>query len=167
MPQREPRWLEIARADIGVKETPGPKSNPTVLAYFADVGRPDIKDDATAWCAAGLGSWLKRAGLRIPAPKDALAAISYEKWGVPTNEPRLGAIVVIRRPGEAWMRHTGILVAANPTFVWLVSANASDRVGIDAFRRERVTAMRWPEGVPMTGLALPTTAAGALSGSEA
>ena len=42
MPQREPRWLELARADLGVKEIPGPLHAEKVLEYFREVGRPDI-----------------------------------------------------------------------------------------------------------------------------
>lgn len=157
----EPKWLTIARADLGTTEIPGPKHNPKVLDYFKEVGRPDVKTDETAWCAAALGAWLKRAGLPIPPPADALAAISYETWGEKIAQPVLGAIGVKRRPGDSWMRHTGIIVAANPVWIWMISGNASNRVGIDAFRREQFTAFRHPAGVPISTLPLPGTAAGA------
>jgi uncharacterized protein (TIGR02594 family) len=157
----EPRWLVLARADIGTTEIKGPKHNPKVLEYFKDVGRPDVKTDETAWCAAALGSWLKRAGLVIPPPATALAAISYETWEERLPGPALGAIGVKRRPGETWMRHVGIVVAANPVWVWMISGNASNRVGIDAFRREQFTAFRHPSDIAVSSLPLPSTAAGA------
>lgn len=159
--KKEPRWLQIARAEIGTRETPGPGSTPKIVSYFADAGRPEIKDDAVAWCAAALSSWLKRAGLPIPPPSEALAAISYETWGDRLAQPVLGAIGVKRRPGDTWMRHTGIIVAANPIWIWMISGNASNRVGIDAFRREQFTAFRHPAGIPITTLPLPGAAAGA------
>lgn len=162
----EPSWLTIALSDLGIREIKGPKHNPKVLDYFKDVGRPDIKNDETAWCAAGLGSWLKRAGLAIPPPQKALAAISYETWGERLEQPALGAIGVKRRPGEAWQRHTGLIVAANATTIWMVSANSSNSVNIAPYSRWQFTALRWPEGQPRTDARLPANAPGK-AGSEA
>lgn len=162
----EPRWLTLARADIGVREIKGPKHNPKVLDYFKEVGRPDIKTDEVAWCAAGLGAWLKRAGLPIPPPSKALAAISYETYGDKLDQPILGCIGVKRRSGDTWMRHTGLVVAANPTTIWMVSANSKNQVNIAPFSRWQFTAFRWPTGEPLTDARLPTSAPGK-AGSEA
>ena len=59
-----PRWLELAWADLGVAETPGPNHNARVVGYYADVGHPQVEDDETAWCAAFLGSCMERAGIQ-------------------------------------------------------------------------------------------------------
>lgn len=162
----EPKWLTIARADLGIQEIKGPKHNQKVLDYFKEVGRPNIRTDETAWCAAGLGAWLKRAGLPIPPPAKALAAISYETYGDRLEQPALGCIGVKRRPGDAWMRHTGLVVAANATTIWMISANSSNSVNIAPFSRWQFTGFRWPEGVPMTYARLPAQAPGK-AGSEA
>lgn len=161
----EPAWLTLARADIGITEIKGPKHNARILQMFKDAGFAGIKEDETAWCAAALGSWLKRAGIK---PSGSLLARSYEEWGQRLDKPMLGAIGVLRRlNGQAWQGHTGLIVAANPSFVWMVSGNANNRVGIDAYNRHRFTAIRWPFGVPFTELPLPTVAPGATGATEA
>ena len=50
-----PKWLELARAELGTKEMPGPLSNPTVVSYYLDaVGSRQA--DAVPWCAAFVGA---------------------------------------------------------------------------------------------------------------
>ena len=141
------------------------KDNPVVLKMYADAGHPEIKHDSVPWCAAAVGSWLKRAGLK---PSGSLSAISYEDYGTKLQTPILGCIGVKRRSGEGWMRHVGFVVAANPSYVWMVSGNASDSVNIAAYSRFQFTAFRWPGGpVPKDLSPLPTDAAGAKGQSEA
>ena len=48
-------WMDIARGELGTREVPGPDDNPRVLAYYADAGHPDVRNDETAWCAAFVG----------------------------------------------------------------------------------------------------------------
>lgn len=170
MPPREPRWLELARADIGVKEIPGPKHEQRVLDYFRAVGRPDITSDEDAWCAASLGAWVKRSDLEPLPPGKVLGARNWERWGIPLTSPRLGAIGVKYRSGGSpkdWKGHVGIIVAANATTIWMISGNSRNRVGIDAFKRIEFTAFRWPKDIPITFLPLPDSAAGALGATEA
>lgn len=50
--------LAAAGEHIGLKEWPGMKHNPTVVAMFADVGHSWVTDDETSWCAAFVGSVL-------------------------------------------------------------------------------------------------------------
>ena len=160
----EPRWLTIARQDLGVVEVKGKLSNPRIVEMFKEAGFSGIKDDSVAWCAAALGSWLKRAGLK---PSASLAARSYETWGERLERPMLGAIGVKRRAGgAAWQGHVGIVVAANPTTIWMVSGNSADSVNIAPFSRWQFTAVRWPAGEPWTDAPLPTSAPGK-AGSEA
>ncbi len=65
----EPGWLKHARADLGLREKAGAPNEMRVLSYFAEVGRPDVKQDSIAWCAAAHFAWHKRAGIPIP-PRD-------------------------------------------------------------------------------------------------
>src|SRR6476646_1130208 len=51
-PMDQPRWLELAWADLGVAEGPGDANNPTVVRYYADTGHPEVRADEVAWCAA-------------------------------------------------------------------------------------------------------------------
>lgn len=161
----EPAWLTLARLDIGTMETPGKGSNPKVLDYYKDAGHPEVKDDAVAWCSAFCGAIMKRAGLETTG---SLAAISWEKYGVPLRQPALGCIGVKRRAGtEGWQRHVGFVVAANPNYVWMLGGNQSDSVSIAAFPRWQFTAFRWPSAVPFTLEKLPDSTQGAKGAKEA
>lgn len=167
MPQREPRWLELARAEIGVLEKAGPEANPKVLAFFREVGHEWVKDDATAWCGAFEGAIFKRAGIAPPPPSKVLGARNWESWGERLDQPALGCVGVKRRTdGQAWQGHVGFVVAASPTTIWMLGGNQADSVSIAPFSRWQFTAFRWPSGEPRTAMALPASAGGK-SGSEA
>ena len=58
----EPLWLVRARALVGVSEIAGSKHEPEVVAFFAEAGVPEIRDDETAWCGAFVAAMLAAAG---------------------------------------------------------------------------------------------------------
>jgi len=164
MSMSEPKWLTLARAEIGTLEIKGKDHNPKILAYFKDAGFKEVTNDETAWCAAFVGAILKRAGIK---PSGSLGARSYERWGERLEQPLLGCIGVKRRQGgEAWQGHVGLVVAANQTTVWMLGGNQSDSVSIAPFSRWQFTAFVWPEGQPKTDARLPSNAPGK-AGSEA
>jgi uncharacterized protein (TIGR02594 family) len=74
----QPRWLELAWADLGVAEGPGGANNPRVVRYYAAAGHPEVRADEVAWCAAFLGACLERAGV---GSTRSLMARSYLAWG--------------------------------------------------------------------------------------
>lgn len=158
----DPPWLTLALADIGVREKVGAGSNPVVLAYYADAGFAGIKDDAVAWCAAGLGAWLKRSGAK---PSGSLLARSYEKWGVGLAVPIYGCIGTKKRSlnDKSGLGHVGIVVAASATRIWMVGANQGDAVNVQSFPRDEFTSWRWASEypVPTSPLKMPTSYAGA------
>ncbi|MCP1557845.1 UNVERIFIED_ORG: uncharacterized protein (TIGR02594 family) [Methylobacterium sp. SuP10 SLI 274] len=127
---------------------------------------PGIKTDSTAWCAAFVNAVLERAGHR---GSRSLAARSFESWGVGLPAPALGAIATKKRGNSTWQGHTGLVVGANATQVFLLGGNQSDAVNVAAFKRSEIVAYRWPADVPLPAPhTLPTTIAGARSGvSEA
>jgi uncharacterized protein (TIGR02594 family) len=143
----EPKWLTIARKDIGLKEGPGMKNNPRVIQMFKEAGHPEISSDGVAWCAAATGAWLKEAGFK---PSGSLLALSYAKWGQPLAGPVVGAIACRTRTGGG---HVGFVVSTAPGVVNLLAGNQSDAVNIAAHPRNAFVAFRWPPGAP-----LPTAA---------
>lgn len=164
----EPKWLTLARAELGTTEKDGPLSDPRVMAFFKEAGAKWVKDDSTtAWCAAFVTAILKRAGLPALSPDKALGARNYEQWGQRLDIPHLGCVGVKRRNGgEKWQGHVGFVVAANQTTIWMLGGNQSNQVSIAPFSRWQFTAFRWPEGVPPTDARLPAQAPGK-AGSEA
>jgi uncharacterized protein (TIGR02594 family) len=142
----QPRWLTLAWADLGVAETPGPDHTARVVAYYADVGNPNVADDETAWCAAFLGSCLERAG--VPSTR-SLMARSYLEWGEPQGAFRYGAIAVLSRTADPALGHVGFLVGETADSVILLGGNQGNRVRVEAFPRSRLLALRWPASQPV------------------
>lgn len=147
-------WMVTAFADLGEHEIKGPKHNPKIVQYFADVGHKEVRDDETAWCAAFVGSNLVRNGMKAAG----IGARTYEPWGLYLKRPAYGCIAVKRRAsGPTWGGHVGFVVAANNAQVWLLGGNQGDQVSVAAFPREMFTAFRWPSeyALPAPPMALP------------
>lgn len=140
----EPRWLTLARSHMGMHEGAGAADNPAVLRLYARVGHPEVKHDATPWCAAFVGGMLADAGEGF---MPTLSARDYMKWGQPLAAPRLGCVVVLWRDSrESYKGHVGFFVGRRAGKVLLLGGNQGDRVSIAEFPEERVLGYRWPKG---------------------
>ena len=137
----QPRWLELAWADLGVTEASGAADNPDVVRYYADAGHPEVRHDEVAWCAAFVGACLERAGLQGTR---SLAARSYLDWGTPLDEPRIGAVAVLSRGSDPSLGHVGFLLAMNASRIVLLGGNQGDAVSVQSFDRSRLLGLRWP-----------------------
>lgn len=141
-----PRWLDLAKGQIGTKEIPGPKSNKAVLAYYKEAGAP-VQSDAVPWCAAFVGAMLKRAGIE---PTGSLMARSYLGWGTPLKAPKPGCVVVFAR-GRPPSGHVGFFDGfTSKGMLRIVGGNQSDAVSIANYPANRVLGYRWPreKGMP-------------------
>lgn len=138
----EPKWLKLARKEIGVKEVPGPGNNPVILKYYADAGHPEINADSVHWCAALTGACLERSG--VPSSK-SLMARSYMQWGKPVAKPFPGCIAVFSRgdPRSA-SGHVGFYVGENEKGILVLGGNQSDSVSIAVQDRNRLLGYRMP-----------------------
>lgn len=142
MPSEAP-WLDLIEADGGTHEVAGAKANPKILAYFEDVGHPECKSDEIAWCAARVGSALKRSGLPIPPVNVNLMARSYLTWGI-ACEPKRGAIIVLPRGNSTWQGHVGVVTKVYKRTVDYVAGNQSDQVGYGKANIDDALGFRWP-----------------------
>jgi len=143
----EPKWLTLARAELGTKEAPGDANNPRVLQYYVDAGHAEIHEDSTAWCSAAMGSWLKRSGIK---PSGSLMAKSYLTFGAGLPGPRIGCIAVLWRGSPtAATGHVGFVTGFTGTEISLLGGNqgANGVVSVETFPRSRVLAYRWPVAV--------------------
>lgn len=142
MPMREhlsEPWLKLAYAELGTKEIPGPDSNPTVEQYYRDAVKQSFRDDVP-WCAAFVGSMLRRAGY---ASSGSLWARSYLNWGVRLNDPKPGAITILSR-GNPSQGHVGFFIGKQGNDILLLGGNQRDAVTIAHYPRSRVLGYRWP-----------------------
>ena len=138
----QPAWLAQAWAELGQREVGGRNDNPHILSYFRELGFSDIEHDEVAWCAAFVGACLERSGL--PSTRQLLAR-SYLDYGEKLDEPRVGAIAILSRGGDASQGHVGFCVGEARDKIFLLGGNQGDAVTVEGFDHLRVLAIRWPD----------------------
>jgi uncharacterized protein (TIGR02594 family) len=157
--------MKTARADLGVKEIPGPKNNPRIMELYRLAGFPGVKSEDVSWCAAFVGAHLVINKLK---PSGSLLARSYERgWGTKCNEPIYGAVGTFWRGSpQSGMGHTGFIVGANAEEIFLLNGNYQDGVCYAAIPRSRFTGAWWPKEIPVPTKTppLPTSLAGVKRG---
>ena len=151
---KDPRWLNAARDELGVTETPG-KANTTRVVMYHSTTSLGKADDSVPWCASFVNFALKEAGI---AGTGAPNARSFLQWGVSTP-PKVGAVGVMRRGNSAWQGHVGFVTAVTPTHVELLGGNQGDKVSIQRFDRSLFIDFRWPKGVKDSKTIAATAAA--------
>jgi len=149
----EPAWVERARRNLGVKETPGPVSTASILKYRI-MGKCLLKGDDgdVPWCAIFCNAMLEAVGIK--GTRSAMAR-SFSRWGQDCTVTKipLGAVVVLSSTRGPASGHVGFAVALSPTHVWLLGGNQGDAVSVAPFKRSRIVAVRWPDGGPVpTGM---------------
>lgn len=135
-----PKWLHLARAELGTKEAPGAANNPRVVQYYIDATGGTRHVDAVPWCSAFVGAMLKRAGRE---GSGSLMARSYLNWGIKCD-PIPGAIVVFSR-GKPPFGHVAFLESIADTYVTVIGGNQADAVTRARFPRSKVLGYRWPK----------------------
>lgn len=138
---QQPSWMAEAWRELGQSEVPGSAQNPRIVAMFDELGYPDQSDE-TAWCAAFVGACLERAGI---SSTRSLRARTYLEWGVPADDPAVGAVVVLERGSDPALGHVGFLVGMTDTSVMLLGGNQSNAATVATFDRELVLGFRVPE----------------------
>jgi putative chitinase len=141
-----PLHYKIANDDRGVTEIRGRMDNGRIVEMFAEAGHPYVDDDETPWCAAAMGSWLKRAGL--PQTGD-LTARSYQKYGREVEggieNAEVGDIVVFWRDHpNSWKGHVGLYEDQTANRVKVLGGNQRDKVGSNWYVKDRIVAVRRP-----------------------
>ena len=122
----EPKWLALARAEVGVREGAGAANDPRVIRYYADAGHAEVDHDDVAWCAAFVGAMLHRAGL---PHSGSLAARSYLTWGKGISKPYPGCIAVFKR-GKGWQGHVAFYLSQGSKGITILGGNQGDAVSI-------------------------------------
>ncbi len=135
----EPRWLTIAKGELGVKEVSGAGDNPRIVEYHQTCTLK-ATEDSVAWCSSFVNWCLEQSGIR--GTKSAAAA-SWRAWGNDFDEGRLGCIVVMRRTGG---NHVGFYLSEDEDGVNVLGGNQSDAVNVRHFPFEIITNYKWPEG---------------------
>lgn len=138
--------MTIARSYLGVRETPGPANNPTIMGWAKKLGAKVLgiaytDDSATAWCGLFCAEVMTEAGFK--PPPIAVRAKSWATWGDP-GPAGVGAILVFQRPGGG---HVGLCAAETLTAYQVLGGNQGDAVSLALVAKDRCIAVRWPPGV--------------------
>src|SRR5262245_30602335 len=134
-----PPWLTLAIKEIGTKEVPGPRSNPTVVKYYFDVIGKGLAD-SVPWCAAFVGSMLTRAGEKSSG---SLLARSYLRYG-DRCAPQPGAIAIWPRGNSKTFGHVNFVERVDGSNLVCVGGNQRDAVNRQTYPRSRALGFRWP-----------------------
>jgi uncharacterized protein (TIGR02594 family) len=140
----DPKWLQLARADLGIAEYPGPAANPAIMRAWSYCDYQPPSGDETAWCSAKSCEWMERAGL--PSTR-APNARSWLKWGHELKAPRLGAVAVFWRGSPTgWEGHVGLYVGpgSRPGMVQILGGNQRNKVSIQDYPVAQLLGWRWP-----------------------
>lgn len=165
-----PRILREALKTYGTAETPGPGSNPSILAWAKATGLDRAyRSDATAWC----GLWMAYVALQAgwEPPLNPLSARSWLNFGTPQITPALGDILVFwRERRTGYKGHVGIYVGEDAQAYYVLGGNQSDMVSIRRISKARLLGARrcrWRINQPLNVRPVQLTLGGALSSNEA
>lgn len=146
--------LDCARQYIGMREVPGHKANPAILAMLQmDMKWPE--DDATPWCS-GFANWVAwNMGLERTK---SLRARSWLFVGTPVLLENVGSngypgmgnsVVILSRgrwaPGPEVLKapgHVGFVADISGERVLVLGGNQSDKVSERWYPRHRVLGIR-------------------------
>lgn len=144
-------WLDIARAETGVRERSGKEQHEQRIVEYHATTTLGATDDETPWCSSFVNWVMMQAGHR---GTNSAAARSWLDWGRSLDEPRPGAVTVIKRRGQSSDAATGsasgfhvaFFVAADACSLTLLGGNQANRVRESTYPLERydVRGHRWP-----------------------
>lgn len=125
-------WLELMKF-YGLKEIPGPVHNKIIVAWFKELGYPEIQDDETAWCSLVANIMAIRCGLEHPGK---LNARSWMNIGKSTDDPHIGDLAVFYRGSRnSWEGHVGLFAGYNETKdrIYTLGGNQNNMICIASY----------------------------------
>jgi uncharacterized protein (TIGR02594 family) len=142
-PTMVPKWLEIAKKEIGVREVTGLDHNPRILEYHSKTALKATTDEVS-WCSAFVCFIFESCGIR--STRDAWAR-SWLKWGYPMKSPEMGCVVVLwREHPDSWKGHVGLWTGQDDLYVYVLGGNQNNLVNISKYPKKQVLGYRWPKG---------------------
>jgi uncharacterized protein (TIGR02594 family) len=108
------------------------------------------------WCAAYANAILEQSN--IPSNKDhkyALTARAFLDWGVATDKPVMGDIVVFPRGDEGWQGHVGFYVKEQvidgDLYYYILGGNQKNKVSVELYLASKALGARhYEEPKPST-----------------
>lgn len=131
-----PRMLLEALRLYGIQETQGPRNTPEIMAWAKEL-KITYLSDSVPWCGLFMAIVARRAGK--PTPKIPLWARAWADWGLTSDVPMLGDVLVFCRGSGG---HVGLYVAEDGECYHVLGGNQGDAVSIVRIARPRLIAAR-------------------------
>lgn len=136
-----PKMVSEARKLLGTVETPGPRNNPSIMAWATELGLQRVYTaDSVPWC--GLFMALVASRSRKPLPDNPLWALNWMHFGTTAGQPCLGDVLVFVRDGGG---HVGMYVGEDRNgYYHVLGGNQSDQVCVTRIAKTRLHGARRP-----------------------
>lgn len=137
------KLFQIAIAELGQKETPGPKHNQRIIEYAHETGYEWINDDETPWCSIFMNWVAKKAGLKSSGQLNARSWLTVGRNV--DNVPEPGDVVVFWRGSkDSWQGHVGIFFgfSKDGSRVYCLGGNQGNQVSISGYAKDTVLGFR-------------------------
>lgn len=139
-----PKVIQNAIKLFGIREIPGTKSNPKIIAMADHLGLSEIyTSDDTAWCGLAHGYVLTMAGKELPfkSKYDYLRAKAYAAHGERVTSPEVGDTLVFERPGGF---HVGFYAGESKDAYYVLGGNQSNMYCFTWIAKDRLYSARRP-----------------------
>lgn len=138
----EPRWITIARGELGIRELPGIASNARILEYNSTTTLGSKDDSECPWCSAFISWCMVQAGF---SSTHSAGARSWLNYGQRLDLPKYGCIVVFWRGTIiAPTGHVGFYVGETVNDILVLGGNQDNKVCIAPYPKARLLGYRWP-----------------------
>lgn len=141
-----PLMVEEALELFGTIEGAGDHDNPVILGWAKELGLfSSYSHDAIPWCGLFMAIVAQRAGKA--RPKNPLWARNWAEFGMRSEKPSLGDVLVFSREGlggHSGGGHVGLYVGHDDEGYFVLGGNQKDRVCIVWIARKRLIAQRRP-----------------------
>lgn len=143
----EPKWLSIAKGEIGVKEFAGSLSNPRIMEYHKAAGLSATDD--VPWCSSFITWCLKQAGQSTQGGGASSGSWATAACMEKIDTPIRGCIAIFARPPvNMTAGHAGFVDSVQGGNFMLVHGNTSNSVARSAKSMANCTGLYWPRGFP-------------------
>lgn len=134
--------IQIASAEIGVKEVSGSEHNSRIIEYAKEAGFDWVNDDETPWCSIFVNWCAQKAEL---ASSKKASARSWLTVGQKVSNPEPGDVVVFWRGSrDSWKGHVAIYMgySKDGTRVYCLGGNQGNQVSITGYSADKLLGFR-------------------------
>ncbi|GJM64795.1 TIGR02594 family protein [Persicobacter diffluens] len=135
--------LQIAFAELGIKEIPGVSHHERILEYARSSGfGKQVDRDEIPWCSIFMNWCCQEARLQR---SHQMNARSWLQVGLPVDDPVPGDVVIFWRESPAsWKGHVGLFLgfSKNLQEVFTLGGNQDNSVSVRSYQHEQVLGFR-------------------------